>query len=222
MTDNRFLQGGVPSSRPSSAAAPSRRARAALLAAATWLTTLGAAGCAGERPYVWFRDLPQAAAVAGAAEVIHPRDLIVVHVRDQPTMTGEFVVREDGGYLQPVLGNVIVAERTPAQVAAELTQRLATIIVHPQVTVSIARSASARVNVVGEVRTPGAYELTRDRTVAAALATAGWLTDFASSDRIFVVRNGEPRVRFRARDLTTPESNSARFRLRDGDVVVVE
>ena len=193
----------------------------------TGLTVLGAsaalAGCATERPFVWFRDLPQAQATAPeTAGVIHPRDLIVVHVKDQPTMTGEFVVREDGGYLQPTLGNVVVAERTPEQVAAELTGRLATLIVKPEVAVSIARTASVRVNVVGEVRTPGAYELTRDRTVAAALATAGWLTDFAARDRIFVVRNGEQRIRFRAPDLTTPESNSSRFRLRDGDVIVVE
>jgi len=179
--------------------------------------------CATERPYVWFRDMPQAQAAAPEAPgVIRPRDLLVVHVRDQAAMTGEFVVREDGGYLQPTVGNVVVANRTPDQVAAELTARLAGIVVQPHVTVSIARSASVRVNVIGEVRTPGAYELTRDRTVAASLASAGWLTDFASSDRIFVVRNGEPRIRFRARDLTTPESNSSRFHLRDGDVVVVE
>ena len=182
-----------------------------------------AAGCATERAYVWFHDLPQAATAADTSPtVIQPRDVIVVHVRDQPTMTGDFVVREDGGYLQPTLGNVVVAGRTPAQVSAELTQRMATVLQNPHVTVSIARSASVRVNVVGEVRTPGAYELTRDRTVAAALATAGWLTDFANKDRIFVVRNGEHRIRFRAPELTTPESNSARFRLRDGDVVVVE
>lgn len=183
----------------------------------------GLSACATDRPYVWFRDLPQAQAAAPEnSGVIHPRDLIVVHVRDQPTMTGEFLVREDGGYLQPPLGNVVVMDRTPDQVAAELTARLATMVVQPRVAVSIARSASARVNVIGEVRTPGAYELTRDRTVAAALASAGWLTDFASENRIFVVRSGEPRIRFRAADLTTPESNSSRFRLRDGDVIVVE
>jgi protein involved in polysaccharide export with SLBB domain len=181
------------------------------------------AGCATERAYVWFHDLPQAATPTETpVTVIQPRDLIVVHVRDQPAMTGEFMVREDGGYLQPTLGNVVVAGRTPAQVGAELTQRMATVLVNPHVTVSVARTASVRVNVVGEVRTPGAYELTRDRTVAAALASAGWLTDFANTDRIFVVRNGEHRIRFRAPELTTPESNSARFRLRDGDVVVVE
>lgn len=192
--------------------------RLALLAA----VIASSVGCATDRPYVWFRDLPASVTAPEAGGLIRPRDLIVVHVRDQPSMTGEFLVREDGGYLQPTLGNVVVADRTPAQVASELTGRLTGIIVNPQVVVSIARTASVRVNVVGEVRTPGAYELTRDRTVAAALATAGWLTDFAAKDRIFVVRDGGPRIRFRAPDLTSAESNSSRFHLRDGDVVVVE
>jgi polysaccharide biosynthesis/export protein len=223
MTDIAFdprCRQPLPPSAPS-ALPPSRHPRLAVWGILALAVAVPLA-CAMERPYVWFRDLPEAQAAAEAPGVIHPRDVLVVQVRDQAAMTGAFVVREDGGYLHPTVGNVVVVNRTPDQVAAELTARLAGIVVQPRVTVSIARSASARVNVVGEVRTPGAYELTRDRTVAAALASAGWLTDFASSERIFVVRNGEPRIRFRARDLTTPESNSSRFHLRDGDVVVVE
>ena len=178
--------------------------------------------CAAELPYVWVQDLP-----VGGVEgqpVIQSRDTIVVHVRDQPALSGEFVVRDDGGYLHPTLGNVLVGGRSPAQVAVDLQNRLTGLIVNAQVTVSIARTASVRVSVVGEVRTPGAYELARDRSVTAALAAAGWLTEFAAKNRIFVVRHGDRdlRVRFDAKDLTAAEPSSSRFRLRDGDVVVAE
>ena len=180
------------------------------------------AGCATERPFIWVQDLPSPTGENSA--VIHPRDTIVVHVRDQPAMTGEFIVRDDGGYLQPMLGNVNVDRRAPAEVAVELQTRLGTLIVKPEVTVSIARGAPVRVNVVGEVKTPGVYELTRDRTVTGALAAAGWLTDFAAKDHIFVVRSGDNqlRIRFRSAELTAPEPHSVGFHLRDGDVVVVE
>ena len=186
------------------------------------LLSLVAVGCATERPFIWSQDLPPAKVENSG--VIQPRDTIVVHVRDQPAMTGEFIVRDDGGYLQPMLGNVIVDKRTPADVAAELQTRLGTLIVKPQVTFSIARGAPVRVSVVGEVKTPGAYELSRDRTVTAALAAAGWLTDFAGKDRIFVVRSGDnqTRIRFRSTELTAPDPHSYRFHLCDGDVVVVE
>jgi polysaccharide biosynthesis/export protein len=201
---------------PASSTAGLRR----VLVIATLVTGLA---CAAERPYTWVQDLPQLPP-AGPNGVVRPRDTIAVLVRDQPAMSGEFVVREDGGYIQPTLGNVAVADRMPAAIAAEIQSRLENVIVRPQVSVSIARTASVRVSVVGEVKTPGTYELTRDKTVMASLAAAGWLTDFASKDRIFVVRSADKgmRVRFRAQALTAPEPASAQFQVRDGDVVVVE
>jgi protein involved in polysaccharide export with SLBB domain len=86
------------------------------------------------------------------------------------------------------------------------------------------KPAPVRVNVVGEVKTPGVYELGRDRSLLAALAAAGWVTDFASHDRIFVAKREAPlpRVRFRVRELTSPGPSVAAFRLSDGDVVSVE
>lgn len=184
-------------------------------------------GCATELPYLWVEQVPpQALPPAG---IIQPRDTIFVQVRDQPAMTGEFVVREDGAYLQPTVGNVVVAGRAPNEAAAELQRRLDNVVVKPQVSVVISRPAPLRVKVVGEVKNPGAYELGRDFSVTAALAAAGWLTDFAAKDRIFVVRSQaglqqdpQPRIRFKERALVAPEPYSSRFRLSDGDVVVVE
>jgi len=193
--------------------------RAALAALALTLTLFG---CASERPFIWVHDLPVAPSEAQA--LIGARDTIVVVVQNQPTMSGEFVVREDGAYLYPVLGNVHVEGQTTAQVAVELQQRLKDLVVNPQVAVSISHVAPVKVNVVGEVKNPGTYELSRDRGVIPALAAAGWLTEFAARDRIFVVRAGsvEQRIRFRAGELTAAEAHAVRFRLRDGDVVVVE
>jgi polysaccharide export outer membrane protein len=65
----------------------------------------------------------------------------------------------------------------------------------------------------------------RGRGVIPALASAGWLTEFADRDKIFVIRSEAgviQRIRFRARDLTAAESHSTGFRLKDGDVVVVD
>ncbi|MDB4983734.1 MAG: Polysaccharide export protein [Myxococcales bacterium] len=183
-------------------------------------SALAVAGCA-ERPFVWIANLPPPDPLLEAA--IHSRDAIMVAVRDQPALSGEFVVREDGGIFIPTIGEVAVNGRLPADVTAELRGRLATLIVKPDVRVSIARVAPIRVNVIGEVKTPATYELNRDRTVTAALAAAGWLTEFANRDRIFVVRHvGSTRVRFRATDVTSPGPAVARFSLGDGDVVVVE
>jgi polysaccharide export outer membrane protein len=197
-----------------------RRSTFALLALALAALPLTTAGCVEQRPFVWVNDLPKASVEPVGA--IEPRDTMLVIVKNQTALSGEFVVRDDGGYLQPTLGNIPVAGKTPEMVAAELAARLKDMVVLPEVTVAIVKVAAIRVNVVGEVKTPGAYDLTRDRGVITALAAAGWLTDFAHRDRIFVVRGGDKRIRFQAAALTGAEVHAARFKLHDGDVVVVE
>jgi polysaccharide export outer membrane protein len=157
--------------------------------------------------------------------IIGPRDLILVSVRNQPALSGEFTVGDHGEYSQPTLGTISVGGQTTDAVVAELQSRLKDLLVKPEVTVSVLKLATIRVNVVGEVKTPGSYELTRGRGVIPALAAAGWLTEFANGDRILVIRSdggNVQRIRFRARDLTAAEPHATGFRLKDGDIVVVE
>jgi polysaccharide export outer membrane protein len=178
-------------------------------------------GCAHEGNFVWAQDLP---VQNGPSEpVIGPRDTILVEVDKQPTLSGEFVVRDDGHYTQPMVGSVHVVGQTPKQVAATVTAALKTIVVDPLVSLWIAKAHPIRVSVVGEVKTPGTYEMGRDRSLLAVLAQAGWLTEFAHDDRIFVVRSGgSERIRFRVRDITDAQPYASHFELADADVVVVE
>jgi polysaccharide export outer membrane protein len=181
-----------------------------------------AAGCATtEQPFVWVGSLP--APDMKPDGVIRPRDSVVAVVKDHADLSGEFAVRDDGGVLYPTIGDVHFGDLSTDAATAALRARIAAVVVNPTVTVSISKLAPIRVNVVGEVKNPQTYELTRDRTVAAALAAAGWITEYADRDRIFVVRHeGGTRIRFRAREITSPDPAVARFRLDDGDVVVAE
>jgi polysaccharide export outer membrane protein len=59
--------------------------------------------------------------------------------------------------------------------------------------------------------------------VLQAIALAGGLTDYAKRDSIFVVRREPPqRIRFTFQGLTGGDVRATEFRLRAGDVVVVE
>ncbi len=185
------------------------------------LFVVGSSGCATPRPFAWFKDVP--AAAAQPAPILRG-DTLFVEVKDQPSMGGEVAVRDDGRYLHPGLGPIEVAGQAPGQAAQAIVARLQGVIVSPRVVVTVLRSRPVRVSVVGEVRTPGAYELDRDRRVVAALASAGWLTEFAHDDGIYVVhREGSaPAVRFRVLDLTGQAPAAQAFQLLDGDTVVVE
>ena len=178
-------------------------------------------GCAHDERFTWVEDIPLQAS-AGQA-VIHPRDTVLVEVGKQPTLSGEFVVRDDGHYTQPMVGSIEVAGQTTSQVAMTVQNALKAVVVSPSVSVWITKVRPIRVSVVGEVKTPGTYELGRDRTLLALLAQAGWLTEFAHADRVFVVRQGAiDRIRFRVRHITAAEPHAAQFQLSDADVVVVE
>jgi len=184
--------------------------------------SLLAVGCAHEAPFVWVQDVP----VANQAPVAHiqARDTISVDIAGQPNLSGESTVRDDGSYFNPLVGGVPLVGLTPAQAGKALHDRMKAVVVEPVVSVALVRSGPIRVGVMGEVKLPGSYELTRDRRLSAALLAAGWLTDYAHDDRIFVTRlTGESRrVRFRLRDLTTSEPRAVSFQLLDGDLVLVE
>ncbi len=178
-------------------------------------------GCAHKGPFVWVTDL--AADDESLSAGIQARDTILVETRDQPTMSGEFIVRDDGHFAMPMVGSLHVAGLPPVQAAALVRSRLTGLVVKPDVAVWVAKTAPIRVKVVGQVRTPGSFELVRERGVLGALAAAGWLTDFADKDGIFVLRTGDrTRVRFRLPDLTTADAQGVRYKLRDGDAVIVE
>jgi polysaccharide export outer membrane protein len=198
--------------------------RVAHKAAVTGLFVIVAASllaCAHDERFTWAADLPLAD--AAGEPTVRPRDTILVEVDRQPTLSGEFVVREDGHYAQPMVGSIRVGGQTARQIADAVAAALKDVVVAPVVHVWITKTPPIRVSVAGEVKTAGPQEMTRDRTLLAALAQAGWLTEFAHNDRVFVVRAGSnERIRFRVRDITESEPHAARFRLADGDVVVVE
>ncbi len=186
-----------------------------------WL--LVAASCAPQQPFVWASRLGKPEDQT-AVYRIGPGDEIYVLVSDQQALSGAFLVGPDGGYIQPVVGSIAINGLTTKEAAQQLTARLAGILVRPQVTISVTKRRLIRVSVLGEVQRPGRFELPFDDGILAALASAGGLNEFADSDSIYVVRR-EPhllRIRFRLRDLAGPDAFSARFRLNDSDVVVVE
>ena len=178
-------------------------------------------GCAHEGHFTWAEDMPLKD--AAAEPMVHPRDSILVEVAKQPTLSGEFVVRDDGHYAQPMVGSIRVADQTPRQIATAVALALKNVVVAPMVSVWVTKTSPIRVSVVGEVKAPGNYEMTRDRNLLTVLAQAGWLTEFAHNDRVYVVRaGGNERIRFRVRDITTAEPFVAQFMLADADTVVVE
>jgi polysaccharide biosynthesis/export protein len=161
----------------------------------------------------------------GAGEyVIGVGDMIVIQVWDQEKMSGRMRVRSDGRISLPFVNDIEAAGKTPGKLAADLETGLKSVVLNPKVTVVVEESRPLTISVLGEVAKPGTQTLERDYGVAQALAAAGGLTSFAKKDRIFVVRSTPKphRVHFTYDALTRTVGAAAKFRLKAGDVVVVE
>ena len=189
----------------------------------------GTSACSGSQPYVWVSQMPLDRFAGAVEDRIGVDDLIAIRVYAQETMSARGHVRPDGTLSMPLLGEVPVAGKRPTDLARELEEQLKGrgFVVAPSVSVAIEESAPLRITFVGEVRKPGTVKLEGPINVVQGIANAGGLTEFASGNRIFVVRTGPPnnevqRIRFRYDDLVGGEPHATAFRLRTGDVVIVE
>lgn len=120
--------------------------------------------------------------------VIGPADVLEVAVWNNTLISRTVPVRPDGKISLPVLHDVQAAGLTPMQLQSFLTKALAGFIQTPEVSVIVREVHSFKVSVIGQVKTPGRYELTSRVTVLDVLAMAGGLTEYADRGRITILR----------------------------------
>ncbi len=182
------------------------------------------AACATTGEYTWVNDYPEPPPVPDKGIVLVPGDVITIRVYGQPDMSTKTRVRNDGKVTLPFLNDVEAAGQTPVSLAASLQKRLKEYLSAPNVTVSLDEPRPNTIPVTGEVNKPGIIPLEPGAGLLAAIAAAGGLTPFASTDRIFVIRQlpAPARIRFSYKELQNGDRKSVSFQLRQGDAVVVE
>jgi polysaccharide biosynthesis/export protein len=118
-----------------------------------------------------------------------PEDIISVDVFDKPNYSrSNITVPPDGAISYPQIGRVVVAGRTIPEIEQEIRGRLMEYIIDPQVTVQLVASHSQKIFVIGDVNTPGIYEMTRRMNVTEALAKAGYVNKYGNKKKIHVLR----------------------------------
>lgn len=163
---------------------------------------------------------------------VGPQDVLTFTVWDHPELTipaGEFrsaeiqghLVNAEGKIFFPYIGEVHVGGRTLAEIREEVTRRLSRYIKEPQLDVRVASFRSKKVNVTGEVNTPGFFPVTdMPMTLVEALNAAGGGTPQAALQHVQVVRDGVAR-RFDVQALLERGDMSQNLLLQDGDIVYV-
>jgi polysaccharide export outer membrane protein len=130
--------------------------------------------------------------VAGVPLTISSGDLLTITVSDNPELTQEVRVEEDGEVNIALIGSAklvgLTAQQAGRWIAEELQRRH--FLLSPQVTVLIKEYASQGVSVTGEVNRPGVYSLMAARTVLDVISLAGGLTSIADTRVIIKHRSG--------------------------------
>jgi polysaccharide biosynthesis/export protein len=120
--------------------------------------------------------------------VIGAEDSLQITVWKEPTLSGTIPVRPDGMISLVLVGDLRAAGLTPMALSADIGQRLKKYIQDPVVTVVVLGVNSQRIFAVGEVNKVGPIMLTPGMSPLQAIVSAGGLTQFANSKKIYILR----------------------------------
>jgi len=171
-----------------------------------------------------YKVVPEYAAQDIAADAIKPGDRLSVRVFGEPELTGDNYVVDASGYIQvPLVGELIVLQQSPRQIAAEMERRLqARYLKNASVTVSVLERPLSNFAVEGDVNQPGVYPAAPNSTLLSALAQARSPTKTAQTSDVVVLRkvNGERAgARFNLNDIRRGRAPDPQ--IVSGDTIVV-
>lgn len=114
-------------------------------------------------------------------------DLVRIQVHDEPDLLVETRLDEKGTLTYPFLGEIRVVGLSVRELERRITTGLkAGYLVSPEVRVQVLEYRPFYVN--GEVKKPGGYPYVPGLTVQKAVSLAGGMTQLASKNKIYVVR----------------------------------
>jgi polysaccharide export outer membrane protein len=107
-----------------------------------------------------------------------PRDQISIQVFEEPDLSGELTVNEDGTIRLPLVGNVQAEGLTADELAARLKTILEDqLLQRASVSVEVLEFRSRPISVLGAVRAPGSLNFSGRLTLLEAITAAGGLSD---------------------------------------------
>lgn len=137
-------------------------------------------------------------------------DEIRIQVYDEADLSMTLQLDETGIFDYPYLGTLTAKGKTPKQLQQEITRGLLQdILVNPSVNVSIIKYRPFYIG--GEVKNSGGYPYQPGLTVKQAITLAGGVTEWASSTKYEILREGE----------SQPEPADNTTLVRPGDTVTI-
>ncbi|MEO6228729.1 MAG: polysaccharide biosynthesis/export family protein [Ferruginibacter sp.] len=185
-----------------------------------------------EKEYLYFQNgLDSIRNVKESEPVIHENDLLSIQIsssslnQDQtvpfnPPGNAGYLVRTDGNIEMPVIGMVKAAGLTQVQLQNLLIEKLSSYVKDPN---AIIHFLQFKINVLGEVKSPGVQKFDVDRvTILDAIGAAGDLTETGKREDITVIREENNKRRLYKVDIRSGSLfQSPVYNLQSNDIVYV-
>jgi len=120
-------------------------------------------------------------------------DAVRVTVFQQPDLSQEVRIAENGTIVMPLVGSVKIGGLTPSAAGAQIADALkrGKFLNNPQVTVALTTLRSRQVSVLGQVARPGRYPLDETSSLLADVVAAAGGVLPTGSEEVLVTRNGK-------------------------------
>jgi polysaccharide export outer membrane protein len=151
-------------------------------------------------------------------------DVLAIDVWKEETLSKEVTVRLDGKMSLSLLEDIQAAGLTCEELENLLEKKYQDFVDAPEVSVTLLKSGSGRVYLVGKVQSPGEYPLEKKMTLLQAISRAGGLGEWADASDVRLVRKIDGVERqFRAdyEAIVSGKDLSQNIILEPGDTIVV-
>jgi polysaccharide biosynthesis/export protein len=159
--------------------------------------------------------------------VVGKGDVLKIMVYDNPDLETVTRVGGDGLILFPLIGEVKVDGLTVGRVAETISAKLSHgYLIDPQVNVFVEEFQSQKTLIMGQIKLPGAYEMSGPTTLAELISKAGGVTaeagDAATVKRKPETPGGEETLlSVNLRELLERRNPNVNFYVQDGDSVFI-
>lgn len=122
--------------------------------------------------------------------VLGPGDQVIVDIYGASQKSMQLTISPDGEVTVPGYGPIYVSGMTVAAANSKIRSTVGSRYSSSNIKMTVGRTRTIMVNVMGEVRNPGTYHLSAFSTVFHALYMAGGINDIGTLRNIKVYRNG--------------------------------
>jgi protein involved in polysaccharide export with SLBB domain len=156
-------------------------------------------------------------------------DQLIIDVWGDSELNVQYTIAPDGHITVPGIGRIQLSGMNVKQAESRIRTQFSTIYSdldssepHTFLAISVGNVRTIKVNVMGEVRTPGTYTLSSFSSAFHAMYAAGGTTNIGSLRNIRIFRAGRQAAEIDLYEYLMKGNSMSDITLQDGDIVMVE